>query len=673
MGVARRTNGGVGKAHVVAFFGVVCLVVLAVFQALRDTHPDAVATRHDGATDFLSRKAHESGPLHTAGLFGTGGRSGGLGQHGRYHGSGHVVRRDEGSVVNPFHPSGYSDKATLARTIAGGDVVTQSRGRQDTEELNGHDIHTTVKDETQDATENYIIRDEITSDAEPRGNDGAVMGGNSFPEFPDSLKPNGVGSSGDSGGRTTQCVSKQYRPHTEFWGAVVTAGNENMQVSADKCCQSCASKRTCTAWVWHPQSHECWLKSDDDPNPQPHSSGDGVPWTSGVLPKVTGATVRYQEIDDENDSKRVQEIPTCLHTVLTSSGNAYMNWQSRIMYQTYKKYASEPNSILKAFTRVLHRGTDDELIFEIPTMRFDPNQQKCDHWCDYPVADRSLAIAQWSKTTNSKICSHVMMVETDYIYVKSPPRSILKPKGQAMGFEYQYIGPREPNIARVMREYLADIDFDTVTADHPARGHSAMLPRTGNAPSCLHVSDLRKVAPLWAEFVERTETPEDTRKALGWLRDMYAYDAAILIAGIEHEVYGAPKSLLMAQPPADDTGEKDSNGNFHFNAFLLHYTWGPEIYDKDENKLWVLDKRAYGGGQYQKGPYALVKLEQPPVWEEGNPNGLQLQTFFNPRVLTESKLYLLRVMIDEFNSAVEKLPRVPKGFGTLKEAEKAAE
>ena len=119
--------------------------------------------------------------------------------------------------------------------------------------------------------------------------------------------------------------------------------------------------------------------SDDDPNPEPHSSGDGVAWTSGLVAKVHGKTVAYAQIDDRSadDSKRVvEEPPVCLHTVLTSSGNAYMNWQTRIMYQTYKKHASEPGSILKAFTRILHRGRDDELMLEVPTMRFDPNQVK---------------------------------------------------------------------------------------------------------------------------------------------------------------------------------------------------------------------------------------------------------------------------------------------------------
>ena len=53
---------------------------------------------------------------------------------------------------------------------------------------------------------------------------------------------------------------------------------------------------------------------------------------------------------------------------------------------------------------------------------FDPNQAKCDNWCDHPVADRSLAIAQWSKTDT--VVLYVMMVETDYVS-QAPPASIL--------------------------------------------------------------------------------------------------------------------------------------------------------------------------------------------------------------------------------------------------------
>ena len=450
--------------------------------------------------------------------------------------------------------------------------------------------------------------------------------------------------------------------NAEFWGDVVLDGTKNIQKTADACCQSCRrtgrvdkTKRQCTVWVWSPMLFQCWLKHDDNPNPEAHEKGPHVHWTSGTVPK--SKSIQYRTID-ESDPGKYPAPPTCLHTVLTSSGNAYMNWQTRIMYQTYLKHAAAPGSVMKAFTRVLHRGKDDELMMEVPTMRFDPNQGKCDTWCDYPVADRSLAIAQWSKTTDSLKCSHVMMVETDYIYVKTAPQSILLPPGRAMGFKYGYIYPFESNMKTVYEKYFQDHPELT----RPAYGREGFkLPQTGNAPSCVNVGDLRRIAPLWAEFVERTQRPETLRKALGWLRDMYAYDAAALAAGVEHEVAEVPDGLLMAQPPADE-----SLGN----AFILHYTWGPEIYDKNDKKLWMFDKRAYGGGQYMKGPYPLKALEDPPKFDPEV--GLQLQTFFHPRALSKSKLELIRSLVTEFNEAVEKLPRIPKGHTDLKVAEAMA-
>ena len=120
-----------------------------------------------------------------------------------------------------------------------------------------------------------------------------------------------------------------------MWGSVVTAGTGNVLPSADACCVSCAEKRACTSFVWHPQTHECWLKADDLDRETPVHTGDGVPWTSGSLPAVTGPSVRYALLEDVPVRER-KRPPKCLHTVLTSSGNAYMNWQTRVMYATYK-------------------------------------------------------------------------------------------------------------------------------------------------------------------------------------------------------------------------------------------------------------------------------------------------------------------------------------------------
>lgn len=636
MRAERRSRGGLGaglsKAHLAGFGGLLCLLILAVFQAVRETHPDAVADRHHGATDFISRNAHETDFARHVARQATRGRA--------------SASRGDGSVVNPFDKTGFSDPDQLARQIDGareGVPAIEDEPRRETRpSANALD--------RDDASDAFRAADSSETNAATRDD--------RFDEFPASLHPLPRDPNAED---ARECVPSEYKPNHEYWGSVVLAGDRNLRDSDDACCRSCAHDPACTVWVYNPSTRECWLKSDENPKPQAH--GTHVPWTSGVLPPVKGPTVTYAQVpgldgneDGDGEDAAATEPPACLHTVLTSSGNAYMNWQTRIMYATYKKHAAAPGSILKAFTRILHRGKDDELMMEVPTMRFDPNQAKCDSWCDYPVADRSLAIAQWSRTTDSTRCSHVMMVETDYIYVRSPSPSILLPPGRATAFRYAYISPRQRDMERVYWEYLAEHPEAKETAEKEFN-----LPPTGNAPTCLSVRDLRAVAPLWAEFVARTETPEETRKTLGWLRDMYAWDAAALVAGVKHEVASSPQSPLMAQPPADDAlGE----------AFILHYTWGPEIYDGDDNKLWMFDKRQYGGGQYQRGPYKLTRLPDPPSWDPNR--GLQLQTFFQPRALTESKLALIKTMIDEFNEAVDSLPRIPKGHKTLQDAQALA-
>ena len=61
-----------------------------------------------------------------------------------------------------------------------------------------------------------------------------------------------------------------------------------------------------------------------------------------------------------------------IHVVVTSNGNRYMNWQTRVLYANYKKAAAEsPEGLLCGFTRVLHRTSDDELMHEVPTKRHE--------------------------------------------------------------------------------------------------------------------------------------------------------------------------------------------------------------------------------------------------------------------------------------------------------------
>ena len=84
-----------------------------------------------------------------------------------------------------------------------------------------------------------------------------------------------------------------------------------------------------------------------------------------------------------------------IHVLVTSNGSPYLNFQTRIMYGTYKKVRDLPGSELRYFTRLLHRSDDDILMGEVPTVRVDPLTPKCDQWCEFPVSDRPDAVAKW--------------------------------------------------------------------------------------------------------------------------------------------------------------------------------------------------------------------------------------------------------------------------------------
>ena len=215
------------------------------------------------------------------------------------------------------------------------------------------------------------------------------------------------------------------------------------------CCDACrnlnrASGNRCNGWVYNPNSKACWLKLEKNiKEMKPANSGAGSMGRREVYGLEAAETAA---VNPPATGKRYEDMPRCLHGVMTSSGNAYMNWQSRIMYQTWQNHASQPWIHHESSRDVLHKGRDDELMVEIPTMRFEPIQTHCDSWCDYPVADRSSAIARWSQTSDSETCSHIVMLETDHVIVKSPPESILLPPGQAYGFEFSHINVNHPTM-----------------------------------------------------------------------------------------------------------------------------------------------------------------------------------------------------------------------------------
>lgn len=270
--------------------------------------------------------------------------------------------------------------------------------------------------------------------------------------------------------------------------------------------------------------------------------------------------------------------------VVTSNGNPYMNWQTRIMHATWRKHAPKED----VFTRILHRSTDDELMREVPTMRFEPWHVECDAWCDFPVKDRARAVFEWSHTPDANRCSHIMLGETDYAFVRPPSRSLLLPQGKAQAFHFGYINPLHPHARQAAERVFPS-----------SEGRLEDVPRTGNAPTVMQRDDLKHVVSYWKHYVDVVENDTFVRNTLGWIRDMYAYAFAATKAGVKHQLDLPPHSPLMVQPPADsELGQ----------ACILHYTWGALLYAPNDTKVWEFEKRAYNGGQWNPGPYKLTKV-----------------------------------------------------------------
>lgn len=72
------------------------------------------------------------------------------------------------------------------------------------------------------------------------------------------------------------------------------------------------------------------------------------------------------------------------HVALTATDAPYSQWQCRIMYYWYKKMKDMPGSDMGKFTRVLHSGSPDNLMEEIPSFVVAPLPQGLDRVRIFP-------------------------------------------------------------------------------------------------------------------------------------------------------------------------------------------------------------------------------------------------------------------------------------------------
>lgn len=73
-----------------------------------------------------------------------------------------------------------------------------------------------------------------------------------------------------------------------------------------------------------------------------------------------------------SEAERAGKTNSKYHVAVTATDAPYSQWQCRIMYYWYKKVKDMPGSDMGSFTRVLHSGSPDSLMKEIPTFIVDP-------------------------------------------------------------------------------------------------------------------------------------------------------------------------------------------------------------------------------------------------------------------------------------------------------------
>ena len=89
---------------------------------------------------------------------------------------------------------------------------------------------------------------------------------------------------------------------------------------------------------------------------------------------------------------------------------------------------------------------------EIPTFRAMPLTPKCDAWCEFPVADRPNAVAQFFAAAAAAPAlikaPWILMIETDYVWM-APLQGVPRAESDAPGwaFPYGYIVPTHPGVA----------------------------------------------------------------------------------------------------------------------------------------------------------------------------------------------------------------------------------
>ncbi|KAK8516939.1 hypothetical protein V6N12_032139 [Hibiscus sabdariffa] len=268
-------------------------------------------------------------------------------------------------------------------------------------------------------------------------------------------------------------------------------------------------------------------------------------------------------IEMSESVKKSTKAKLPFHVALTATDAPYSKWQCRIMYYWYKKQKDLPGSEMGGFTRILHSGSPDNLMNEIPTVIVDPLPAGLDR--GYIVLNRPWAFVQWlEKATIEE--DYILMAEPDHIFVTPLPN--LARGGHPAAFPFFYIKPDQNK--KLLRKFFPE-EMGPVTNIDPI----------GNSPVIIKKDLLEKIAPTWMNVSLKMKNDPETDKAFGWVLEMYAYAVASALHGVHHILW----KDFMLQPPWDleTSSVLNLNSSFDIQGELTYGKIGE----------WRFDKRSY--------------------------------------------------------------------------------
>ena len=277
------------------------------------------------------------------------------------------------------------------------------------------------------------------------------------------------------------------------------------------------------------------------------------------------------------------------HTILTATAQVYQQWQSRIMFQHWKKMRdTDPAGActeLTGFTRLVAspQGRPDGLEQDVPSVfvkEYDGVMLAKFH--GYRVVNRPYSIVQFINDGGLRSISesYLFIAETDHILLQPIPNKA--ERGSPMAYIFGYMGPNPSHAQAIYRVW-------------PEGGQDGFksVQSIGPSPIIIHKDDLVNVSQPWNDISVKLKLDREADSKLGWVIEMWGYAIAAASIKLKHQEYRD-----FQVEPGGLSGKRQLE-NFQSRYWIFHYTYQFELMlDGTACKPWTigeysLDKRHF--------------------------------------------------------------------------------